>query len=155
MRSKVLMTLCGVFFVFGLLGCTTTSSDSGSAPVINTVTVGTSESDASALTHVSAIKLTADNKSIFIGVNVSDTDKDISKVSISTKQNGNILNANGKPATMAGDFSTKGQEPYTGMLARLNMGGMTGTGYTIEVYFTDKKGNKSNVVNSDVFVIEE
>jgi len=154
-KGRFLLVSMVLSLCFVMVGCATSPSGPGTAPVVNKVTVGADDKDATSLTHVPIITFNANSNSIYVGVDVSDPDADITKVSITIKQNGNVLMVNGNPAKVEGDFSTKGQSLYSGMLFRLNLGEATGSGYTVEVFFTDKKGNKSNVLSSDVFTLQK
>jgi hypothetical protein len=155
MKTEKILVLGVCIFLVGFMGCTTTPPDPGSAPVLNKVSVGVSTNDADSVTHLSTITLTDANRSIFIGIDVSDADKDISELKLTIKQNGTGIAINGNPAVIEGSISkfAKGKETYTGTASRINMGDMAGTGFTIETIITDSKGNKSNPLDSDVFTI--
>jgi hypothetical protein len=145
-----------VLLVFGFVfaGCDNgTTTDNGTAPTLTEVWVGTGSLSTTAVSKSSTFTKGTD---IFVGVDVSDPDKDIVKVGYSFKQDGTAV----PDSTYELDCPIP-IETYTGrafgfqfsVLSAEDQTATVGTGYTVQVYFVDSQGNKSETKTSNTFAI--
>jgi hypothetical protein len=158
MKSKVFLGLIAIVIIISLalIGCDNgTTTDNGTAPTLTEVIVANSTTNAASWTSANTF---VKNVDIYVGVKVDDPDADIVKVWYVVKQ------SDGSPTALTGeiDFSYAPlPASFTGAALIIEMSKATeeiqdaavGAGYTIELYFIDAKGNKSETRTSNVFEI--
>jgi hypothetical protein len=146
-----------VLLVFGFLfaGCDNgTTPDNGTAPVLTRVYIGTSVDDFSPITEASTFTKGID---IHIGADVNDPDADIVKLVYSVKKGGTPVPDLTGEITSAIPFTTlTGVSAMTFQFSKLTddqKNQTVGTNYTVDVYFVDSKGNKSETKTTNTFAI--
>jgi hypothetical protein len=156
MRKAVFGLVVLLVFGFVFAGCDNgTTTDNGTAPILTEVWVGTGSPSTTAVSKAFTFTKGTD---IYVGVDVSDPDKDIVKVGYSIKKDGTAV-----PNFTGENDLPLGVETYTGrafafMLSQLEsdqQSATVGTGYTCEIYFVDEKGNKSETQVSNTFAITD
>jgi hypothetical protein len=157
MRNKVYIGLIGVMLIIGFVftGCDIDingGDDKGTAPAITGAIVASSTANAAAWTSVSSFAKATD---ILVGVKVNDPEKDIVTVGYSVKKSGSSTFLTGEiPCTLPA-------YPFTGAALAIQLSKLTadqqnasvGTDYTVDIYFIDAEGNKSNTATTNTFAI--